>query len=125
VLASGGDNPDIVLMATGSEVSLALRAADELAARKVRARVVSMPSWELFREQGQGYRDAVIPPDLKKRLAIEAGATLGWWRWVGDEGDVIGLDHFGASAPGDVLMEKFGFTVENVVGRALKLLGKE
>ena len=67
----------------------------------------------------------MIPPDLKKRLAIEAGATLGWWRWVGDEGDVIGLDHFGASAPGDVLMEKFGFTVENVVERALKLLGRE
>jgi len=67
----------------------------------------------------------VIPPDVKKRLAIEAGATLGWWRWVGDEGDVIGLDHFGASAPGDVLMGKFGFTVENVVGRALKLLEKE
>jgi transketolase len=84
-----------------------------------------MPSWELFLEQAQGYRDAVIPPETKKRLAIEAGATLGWWRWVGDEGDVIGLDHFGASAPGDVLMEKFGFTVENVVGRALKLLGKE
>jgi transketolase len=125
VLANGGDNPDIVLIATGSEVALALRAADELAARKVRARVVSMPSWELFREQGQGYRDAVIPPELKKRLAIEAGATLGWWRWVGDEGDVIGLDHFGASAPGDVLMEKFGFTVENVVGRALKMLGRE
>lgn len=125
VLADGGDHPDIVLIATGSEVSLALRAAGELAVKKVRARVVSMPSWELFREQGQGYRDAVIPPGVKKRLAIEAGATLGWWRWVGDEGDVIGIDHFGASAPGDVLMEKFGFTVENVVGRALKLLGRE
>jgi transketolase len=125
VLITGGDNPDIVLIATGSEVSLALRAADELAVKKVRARVVSMPSWELFREQGQGYRDAVIPPDTKKRLAIEAGETLGWWRWVGDEGDVIGLDHFGASAPGDVLMEKFGFTVENVVKRALKLIEKE
>jgi transketolase len=84
-----------------------------------------MPSWGLFKEQGQGYRDAVIPPNLKKRLAIEAGATLGWWRWVGDEGDVIGIDHFGASAPGDVLMEKFAFTVENVVGRALKLLGRQ
>jgi len=124
VLVDGGDSPDIVLIATGSEVALALRAADELAVNKVRARVVSMPSWELFGEQAQGYRDAVIPPAVKKRLAIEAGATLGWWKWVGDEGDVIGIDRFGASAPGDVLMEKFGFTVENVVARALKLLGR-
>jgi len=125
VLADGGDSPDIVLIATGSEVALALRAAEELAVQKVRARVVSMPSWELFGEQGQGYRDAVLPPAVKKRLAIEAGATLGWWKWVGDGGDVIGIDRFGASAPGDVLMEKFGFTVENVVARALKLLGRE
>jgi transketolase C-terminal domain/subunit len=124
VLVDGGDSPDIVLIATGSEVSLALRAADELAVKRVRARVVSMPSWELFCEQAEGYRDAVIPPAVKKRLAVEAGATLGWWKWVGDEGDVIGIDRFGASAPGDVLMEKFGFTVENVVGRALRLLGR-
>ncbi|NPV05954.1 MAG: transketolase [Syntrophaceae bacterium] len=125
VLVDGGDSPDIVLIATGSEVALALRAADELAVKRVRARVVSMPSWELFGEQPRGYRDAVIPPAVKKRLAIEAGATLGWWKWVGDEGDVIGIDRFGASAPGDVLMEKFGFTVENVVARALKLLGRD
>ncbi len=125
VLVDGGDHPDLILIASGSEVQLVLRAADELAARKVKARVVSMPSWTLFKEQGQGYRDAVLPPSVRKRLAVEAGATLGWWRWVGDEGDVIGMDHFGASAPGDLLMEKFGFTVENVVARSLKLLGRE
>jgi len=73
----------------------------------------------------QFYRDAVIPQTVKKRLAIEVASTLGWWKWVGDEGDVIGIDRFGASAPGDVLMEKFGFTVENIVGRTLTLLGRE
>jgi transketolase len=118
--ASG--NPDIVLIATGSEVALALEAVDALLAEGITARVVSMPSWELFDAQDAAYRASVLPAD-KPKLAIEAGATLGWARYVGLAGDVIGIDRFGASAPGKVLFEQFGFTVENVVARARALLG--
>jgi transketolase len=110
--------PDMVLIATGSEVSLALKARELLAQRGVRARVVSMPSWELFEEQPQAFRDEVLPPSVTARIAIEAGATLGWSKYVGDHGGVIGLDHFGASAPAGVLFEKFGFTPEHVAERA-------
>ena len=117
-------DPDIVLIATGSEVALALEAVDALLEQGVTARVVSMPSWELFDEQDEAYRASVLPPH-KPKLAIEAGATLGWARYVGLNGDVIGIDRFGASAPGKLLFEKFGFTRENVVARALALLGKQ
>ncbi len=116
-------DPDIILIATGSEVALALEAIDPLLAEGVSARVVSMPSWELFDAQDEAYRASVLPPD-KPKLAIEAGATLGWARYVGLKGDVIGIDRFGASAPGKVVMAKYGFTVENVVTRALTLLLK-
>lgn len=125
VLKSGGERPDIILIATGSEVHLALEASDILAGKGIKARVVSMPSWELFAQQTPSYRDEVLPPAVRKRLAIEAGVTLGWRRWVGDEGDVIGIDRFGASAPGNVVMEKYGFSVENVVSRAFALLGRK
>ncbi len=124
VLETGGDKPDILLLATGSEVHLALAASEKLAGKDIKARVISMPCWELFLEQPQSYRDEVLPPGIKKRLAIEAGVTLGWWRWAGNEGDIIGIDRFGASAPGNVVMEKYGFSVDNVVKRALALLGK-
>jgi transketolase len=117
-------DPDLVLVATGSEVDLALQAARALAKSGTRARVVSMPSWELFAQQPAEYRDSVLPLNLPK-LAIEAGATLGWYKWVGRTGDIIGLDHFGASAPGEVAMEKLGFNVDNVVDRALRLLRRE
>jgi transketolase len=117
-------NPDVVLVATGSEVQLALQAAQALAKSGTRARVVSMPSWELFEKQSADYRDSVLPANIPT-LAIEAGATLCWYKWVGRTGDVIGLDHFGASAPGEVVMEKLGFTVDNVVRRAQQLLQKE
>jgi len=117
-------NPDLVLVATGSEVQLALQAGRALAKSGIRARVVSMPSWELFAKQPVEYRDSLLPIDVPK-LAIEAGATLGWYKWVGRTGDVVGLDHFGASAPGEVVMEKMGFTVDNVVHRALQLLHQE
>ncbi len=110
----------VVLLATGSEVHLALAAADALADRDVRARVVSMPSWELFDEQDAAYRDEVLGD--APRLAIEAGRTLGWERWVGDAGAVVGIDRFGESAPGKVVMEKMGFTVDHVVERALSLI---
>jgi len=119
-----GERPDILLIATGSEVYLALEAREQLAEQGVEARVVSMPSWELFDQQPQAYRDQVLPPTVTARLAIEAGVPQGWHRYVGSAGELIGLDRFGASAPYKVLMEKFGFTVENIASRALALLGR-
>ncbi|MBC7574538.1 MAG: transketolase, partial [Herminiimonas sp.] len=111
----------LTLIASGSEVTLALAAQQALLRQDVHARVVSMPCWELFDEQPQDYRDQVLPPS-RLRLAIEAGVTQGWHRYVGDRGDVLGVDCFGASAPGDVMMEKYGFTVDNVCLRAQALL---
>ncbi len=116
--------PQIILIATGSEVGLIVEAQRELEKRNVQARLVSMPSWELFDAQSEAYRRTVFPAEVRVRLAVEAGATQGWHRYVGDLGDVIGLDHFGASAPGPLLMREYGFTVENVCERALALLGK-
>ncbi len=116
--------PEIILIATGSEVSLALEAQGELARQSIDARVVSMPCWELFDEQPAEYRGQVLLPQVPK-LAIEAGVSQGWWRYVGGEGDVIGLDRFGASAPGDVVMEKLGFNVDNVVARSRELMSKQ
>ncbi|MFA5594991.1 MAG: transketolase [Trueperaceae bacterium] len=117
-----GVTPDVILIGTGSEVQLCLGARDQLEAEGIRTRVVSMPSFELFEDQDEEYRDAVLPPSVRARVAVEAGATLGWERWVGAEGQVIGIDRFGASAPGDVVMREFGFTVENVVSAARKAL---
>jgi transketolase len=122
ILAEAPDGmPDLILIASGSEVALAVEARKKLLDQKVKARVVSMPSWELFEVQPQGSRETVFPPALKRRLAIEAGIPQGWHRYVGDGGDVMGLDHFGASAPGGVVMREFGFTVENVCQRAMAL----
>ncbi len=120
---AAADTPEIILIATGSEVSLALEARDELAKQSIAARVVSMPCWELFDQQPAEYRRQVLLPQVPK-LAIEAGVSQGWWRYVGGDGDVIGLDRFGASAPGDVVMEKLGFNVDNVVSRARELVSK-
>jgi transketolase len=114
--------PAIILIAAGSEVPLALGAYEQLAKQGVAARVVSMPSWELFDQQPQAYRDEVLPPSVTTRLAIEAGVPQGWHKYVGSAGEVIALNRFGASAPFKVLFEHFGFTVENVVARALALL---
>jgi transketolase len=119
-----GGKPDVILIGTGSEVSLVLAARTKLAEQKIEARVVSMPSWELFEEQPETYRDEVLPRSVRARLAVEAAVTQGWHRWVGDGGDMIGVDRFGASAPGNVVMEKLGFTVDNVVARARALLGR-
>jgi transketolase len=124
LLEAEGNTPDIILIASGSEVMLAVEARTQLAQQHIQARVVSMPSWELFDQQSQAYRDAVLPPSVHKRLAIEAGVPQGWHDYVGPEGDIIGLTRFGASAPGPVVMEKLGFSVANVVARALALLGK-
>lgn len=114
---------DVILIATGSEVAVAVEAQDKLAAEGIGARVVSMPSWELFDKQPQSYRDEVLPPNVTARVAIETGVTFGWAKYVGEKGDVIGLDRYGASAPVQVLMEKFGFTGANVVERVKKLIG--
>ncbi|TPQ36149.1 transketolase [Cupriavidus sp. WKF15] len=115
--------PELILIGTGSEVSLVLAAQQDLAQRGVQARVVSMPSWELFDAQQRYYREAVLPPALRARLAVEAGVSQGWERYVGEHGDVIAVDRFGASAPGAALMSEYGFTVENVCRRATLLLG--
>ncbi|WP_175770676.1 transketolase [Burkholderia anthina] len=123
VLADAPDGrPALILIATGSEVGLALAAHAGLLARGVAVRVVSLPCWRLFDAQPQSYQDAVLPKSVGARLAIEAGVSQGWHRYVGDRGDVLGIAGFGASAPGAELMRDFGFTVENVCDRALKLL---
>ena len=119
-----GATPDIVLIGTGSEVQLVLAAQSSLARDGIRARVVSMPSWELFQAESPDYQEAVLPGTVSRRLAVEAGATFGWERWVGTAGAVVGIDRFGASAPGEVVMKEFGFTVERVVARARALLGR-
>jgi transketolase len=119
---SEGEVPELVLIATGSEVTLALAARDALLARNVRATVVSLPSWELFDEQPQAYRDSVLPPRVKARLAIEAGSPMGWHRYTGDGGKVIAVESFGASAPGGTMLREFGFTVEKVTEHAVALL---
>jgi len=115
--------PDLILIATGSEVKLIAEAQEKLRKQKISVRLVSMPSWELFEQQSKVYRDKVLPRNIIK-MAVEAGTTQGWSRYVGDKGDIIGIDTFGASAPGDVVMEKFGFTVENICKRAIALLKK-
>jgi transketolase len=123
VAAAAGGKPDIVLIASGSELHLAAAAQDVLARRDIHASVVSMPSWELFDKQPQEYRNTVLPPHVTKRLAIEAGSPLGWHQYVGDGGDILGVDRFGASAPGEIVLREYGFTVENVCRMALALLG--
>jgi transketolase len=114
--------PDLVLLGTGSEVALCLAAREELAARRIRTRVVSMPSWELFDEQPVDYRAAVLGPVGIPLLAVEAGAYCGWHRYTGERGAMLGIHRFGASAPGREVLRHYGFTVENVVTRALALL---
>jgi transketolase len=113
--------PDLILVATGSEVHVALEAAKRLDGQGVHARVVSLPCWELFEAQPREYRDEVLPPDVKARVSVEAGVGFGWRRWVGDEGDSISIERFGASAPGPTVLEELGYSVDNVVARALSL----
>jgi transketolase len=122
VLDGGEGDPAVILIASGSEVHLIVEAAQRLRETGLAVRCVSMPSWELFDAQPREYRDSVLPPTIRARLAVEAGATQGWSKYVGDSGDVIGIDHFGASAPGDVNLREFGFTVEEVCRRAQAVL---
>jgi transketolase len=119
-----GRGAEIILLASGSELHLAVGAREELEKRGRAVRVVSMPSMELFEKQDAAYRDSVLPPALRRRLAIEAGAPMSWYRWVGLDGDVLGMTTFGASGPSSDVLKHFGFTVENVVERALKLLAR-
>ena len=116
--ASGGRDPQVILIGTGSELQLAFGAAEKLEAEGVAARVVSLPCWERFELQDRAYRDSVLPPSVRARVSVEAGVSLGWERWVGDAGAIVGLDHFGASAPAGTIFEKFGFTVDRVAGVA-------
>jgi transketolase len=122
--AEGGD-PRVILMASGSEVALALEGRRALQAEGIPTRVVSMPSWALFERQPRRYRDTVLPPAVTARVAIEAGSPMGWHRWVGSEGRIIGLARFGESAPATTLFENLGFSVNNVVARARQSLGLE
>jgi transketolase len=114
-------NPQVVLIGTGAEVWPAMDAAKLLAADGIQARVVSFPSWKIFEEQTAEYKASVLPAGVP-RLAIEAGATLGWWKYVGLDGDVIGLDRFGASAPGPIVLAHLGFGADSVAARAKKLV---
>jgi transketolase len=120
-----GGSPEVILIASGSELSLAVEAHEKLAAEGIRSRVVSMPSWEIFEQQPQDYRDSVLPPAVKARLAIEQASTFGWERYVGSAGHVIGMRTFGASAPLKALQEKFGFKPERIVTSARELLGRQ
>ncbi|MCK4303880.1 MAG: transketolase [Candidatus Eisenbacteria sp.] len=122
VISETGNNPDLILIGTGSELHLCIEAQTRLEAQGIRARVVSMPSWELFEEQSQAYREFVLPPATRVRLAVEMAVPMGWERYTGRPDAVIGIPRFGASAPASILFQRFGFTPENVVSKALNLL---
>ena len=122
-LVDGGETPQAVIMASGSEVELAVKAAAQLGEKGMPVRVVSVPCLDRFMAQDKAWRDSVIPPSVKARLAIEAGVPDSWWRLVGDHGDVVGMTTYGESAPAGELFKHFGFTVDNVVSRMESLLG--
>jgi transketolase len=119
------EKPELILIASGSEVQLIITAKQKLQEYNISVQLVSMPCWKLFDDQPRAYRETVLPPSVSARLAVEAGSTQGWKKYVGDHGEVIGIDHFGASAPGPVLMREFGFTVEEICSTALILLGRD
>lgn len=123
-ILSDAEKPSVILLATGSEVSLVLDAQTRLKEEGIASRVVSMPSWELFEKQDAAYKEKILPSSIRKRLAVEAGSVLGWHKYVTDEGSILGMTNFGESAPASDLMKFFGFTVDNVVKKAKELLGK-
>src|SRR5207237_24042 len=114
--------PRLIIIATGSEVGLAMKARDELRSQRIATRVVSMPCWEFFDAQPQRYKDGVLPPRITARLAIEAGVSQGWSKYVGDRGDTLSVDRFGASAPAEDVFKDYGFTIANAVKKAKALL---
>jgi transketolase len=123
ILSDSQGTPDIILIGTGGETYLCVDAAEKLRAEGKNVRVVSMPCWELFDEQDEAYRESVLPKAVTKRLAVEAASSFGWCRYLGNEGAMISIDRFGVSAPGNIALEKFGYTVDNVVAKAKELLG--
>jgi transketolase len=123
IISDSDSTPDLILMGTGGELPLCVEAAKQLTAEGKKVRVVSMPSWELFEAQDEAYKESVLPKTVTKRLAVEAASSFGWCRYLGNEGDMVSIDRFGASAPGGVCLEKFGYTVDNVVAKAKALLG--
>ena len=125
VLKDSESTPDLILIATGSEVSLAMGAANELSKSGTAVRVVSMPSTDLFDAQSDDYKSSVLLPEVKARVAVEAGVVDCWWRYVGEKGDIIGIDRFGLSAPADELFKHFGFSVENVISVSKKVLSNQ
>jgi transketolase len=125
ILSDSKEKPDVILIATGSEVQLILAAQEKLKENNIHARVVSMPCWSLFEKQNDAYKEKVFPKTIRKRLSVEAGSSIGWSKYVTDDGDSIGIDKFGESAPGDKVMAEYGFTVENVVKKALALISKK
>jgi transketolase len=124
VVKDSGKNPDIILIATGSEVSLSLKATEQLESEGMNVRVISFPSWEIFEQQSDEYKKKIFPAEIKARVSVEMGVGMGWQKYVGDLGDVISIETFGASAPDNVLYEKYGFTVENVVTTSKRVLRK-
>jgi transketolase len=124
ILSEPAKPAQLILMATGSEVDLILRAQAELADEGIAARVVSMPSWELFEVQDEAYKEKILPKAMKKRLAVEMASPMGWRKYVTDEGEVLGMTCYGESAPAEDLYKEFGFTVDNVVMKAKALLNK-
>jgi len=122
VLADLGGKPQLILMASGTEVSLITKAGEILAAEGISIRLVSFPSWEIFSTQDKAYRDSVLPPNLTRRIAVEAGIRQGWEQWIGDKGIFIGMSGFGASAPAPILYEKFGITIDHIIQAAHQLL---
>jgi transketolase len=123
ILSDSDGTPEVILIGTGSEVELCVKAAEQLRGEGKKVRVVSIPSWEIFDEQDEAYRESVLPKAVTKRLSVEAGTTFGWCHYVGSEGASIGIDRFGVSSPAKIAFEKFGFTVDNVVAKAKELLG--
>jgi len=122
VLLDTGKKTDIILMASGSEVQLIYGAGKKLIESGISARVVSLPSWEIFEEQDEEYKLSILPKEVRARIAVEAASSYGWYKYIGIDGEVISIDTFGSSAPVDELFKKYGFTVENVVSRSLKML---
>jgi transketolase len=122
ILVDPKGKPDAILIGTGSEVSICLEAQKALASRGVAARVVSMPSWELFDRTSQSYKDAVLPPEVTARVAVEAGISMGWERYIGSRGATVGIDRFGASAPGGTVMDKYGMNAATIVAKTEALL---
>jgi transketolase len=122
ILKDAGDDPDVILMASGSEIGITLEAAEKLEDSDIRARVVSFPSWELFEKQGTDYKEKVFPSSVKARVSVEAGVKQGWEKYVGEQGDSISIEKFGASAPYQTIFDNYGFTVDNIVATAEDVL---